>query len=405
MSKKVAIIGGGAAGYFTAINLAESRPELDITIYEGSNKLLAKVLVSGGGRCNVTNRIEDPILLSQKYPRGGLFLESVFNIFGSKETKLWFGERDVPLKTEDDGRVFPASNTSTTIYNCLTRLASQNGVSVRLGKRLTSITQQDEQWALTFKEEQLKCDVLVMATGSNPKVYQMLGSQGIEIVDPLPSLFTFNAKKHHLADLAGLSVPKAFTSIKQIKGSKENGPLLITHWGFSAPSVLKLSAWFARDLAHLDYTFTLLINWGAFDRAELKATFQEYTQTKPKDKVYSWKEHNLPKRLWQVLFAESELREYTNWSEIGKKGIERLLNKLCAYEVDIKGKSTFKEEFVTAGGINLEQVDPNTFAVNTHNNLYAVGEVIDIDAVTGGFNFQAAWTGGYLAAKAIAGKA
>lgn len=401
MKKKIAIVGGGAAGFFTAINLAESRADLDITLFEGSNKLLAKVLISGGGRCNVTNRIEDAAQLSLKYPRGSTFLLEPFSVFGSKQTKAWFEERNVPLKTEDDGRVFPLSNTSSTIYNCLTQAARTAGVKIELGKRLEKFRHNGDHWELAFKGVNLTANALVLATGSSPKVYKMVEKNNLKIIPPLPSLFTFNAKKHQFIPLAGLSVPNAYTSIKEIKGSKEDGPLLITHWGYSAPSILKLSAWYARELADLDYIFTLVINWNAYNRNELKTAFQTYTTSRPKDKVYSWKEHNLPKRLWQVLLKEAAFQEYTNWSEIGKKGIERLLDKLCCYEVRIAGKSTFKEEFVTAGGIDLAQVEPTTFALNKHPNLYAVGEVLNIDAVTGGFNFQAAWTGGYIAAKAL----
>ena len=401
MRKKVAIIGGGAAGFFTAINLAESRTDLKITISEGSNKLLAKVLVSGGGRCNVTNRLEDPNLLVNKYPRGKDFLLEAFKTFGSGQTKEWFEERNVPLKTEDDGRVFPLSNSSNTIFNCLTHAARSAGVKVELGKRLEMFRHNGKQWELSFKGVDLTADALVLATGSNPKVYKAIEKNNIKIVAPLPSLFTFNAKKHHILSLAGLSVTNAYSSIKEIKGSKEAGPLLITHWGYSAPSILKLSAWYARKLANLNYRFTLVLNWNGYDRKELKILFESYMSSKPKDKIYSWKEHNLPKRLWQVLFAEANFKEYTNWSEIGKKGIERLLNKLCCYEVSIEGKSTFKEEFVTAGGIELKQVEQTTFAIKGQPNLFAVGEVLNVDAVTGGFNFQAAWTGGYLAAKAM----
>ncbi len=401
MRKKVAIIGGGAAGFFTAINLAESRTDLDITIYEGSNKLLAKVLVSGGGRCNVTNRLEDPNLLVGKYPRGSDFLLEAFKTFGSKQTKEWFEERNVPLKTEDDGRVFPLSNTSSTIFSCLTQAATSAGVTVELGKRLERFRHNGEQWDLAFKGADLTTDALVLATGSNPKVYKIIAKNNIEIVAPLPSLFTFNAKEHHFVTLAGLSVPKANASIKEIKGSKEDGPLLVTHWGYSAPSILKLSAWYARELANLDYRFTLVMNWNGYNRKELKALFESYTASRPKDKIYSWREHDLPKRLWQMLFTEAHFKEYTNWSEIGKKGIERLLDMLCCYEIPIEGKSTFKEEFVTAGGIELNQVEQTTFAIKEQPNLYAVGEVLNIDAITGGFNFQAAWTGGYLVAKAM----
>lgn len=401
MIKKVAIIGGGAAGFFTAINLAELRQDIAITLYEGSNKLLAKVLVSGGGRCNVTNRIEDPKQLAANYPRGNEMLQETFSLFGSKETKEWFTKRGISLKTEEDGRVFPQSNTSSTIFQYFTATAKRLGITVKLGERLNGLKVIENGWQLQFKNTILNADAVVLATGSNPSILQLLQNEGIKMVLPVPSLFTFNAKKHDMLDLAGLSVPAAFTHIKEVKGSKENGPLLITHWGFSAPSILKLSAWYARELADLNYNFTLIVNWNQYDRKTLKIQFEDHTKTKAKDKVYSWKDHNLPKRLWQRLFAEAGFKEYINWSEIGKKGIERLLNVMCAYPIEIGGKSTFKEEFVTAGGIDLCQLNPKTFALHTKPNFYAVGEVLNIDAVTGGFNFQAAWSGGYLAAKSI----
>lgn len=402
MSKRIAIIGGGAAGFFTAINLAEKAPELTISIYEGSNKMLAKVLVSGGGRCNVTNVIRDPVELSNQYPRGKEFLESVFQSFSTSDTKHWFESRGVNLKDEEDGRVFPESNTSETIYNCLYRGAIKAGVAIHKGHRLSDFERKGDKWELTINEERIETDFLVLATGSNNKIYSLLASKGISIVNPLPSLFTFNAKRHSLLEMAGLSVKNGSAHIKEIKGSEQSGPVLITHWGYSAPAILKLSAWQARELAAMDYKFHLVINWIGIDKKALTQTFKDLSSAHPKDKVKSYKLHDIPKRLWTYLFEESSLADYTNWSEIGKKGIARLVKNLCEYEVYIDGKSTFKEEFVTAGGIDLLEMDNSSMRVKNQPNLYAAGEVLNIDAVTGGFNFQAAWSEAYLIAEDIA---
>ncbi|MDB4107701.1 aminoacetone oxidase family FAD-binding enzyme [Bacteroidia bacterium] len=403
MKKKIAIIGGGAAGFFTAINIAENTNNADITIYEGSNKVLAKVLISGGGRCNVTNIITESKALCQNYPRGYDFLEPVFRKFSSDDTRVWFEKRGVPLKIEEDGRVFPVSNSSLSIYNCLVDATKSLGIRVIKGKRLTGFNRLNSDWELKFNQETETCDFLVLASGSNQQVYSLIKTKGIGLVAPLPSLFTFNASKHHLLEYAGLSVKHASTSIKEINKSNEQGPLLITHWGYSAPSILKLSAWYARELADLDYKFNLVINWGSYDIKSLTAIFQKFTSEKPKDKVISWKEHGLPKRLWHHIVQYSELKEYTNWSEIGKKGIRRLVNALCSYTVAINGKSTFKEEFVTAGGIDLNEVNSENMSISTYPNLFALGEVLNIDAITGGFNFQAAWSEAYCLSIGLVG--
>ncbi|MFT4826844.1 MAG: putative Rossmann fold flavoprotein [Paracoccaceae bacterium] len=399
---KIAIIGGGAAGFFCAINAAEKLPQANITIYEASNKLLAKVLISGGGRCNVTNTISEPSVLAANYPRGREFLEPIFHTFTSSDTQEWFTTRGVPLKTEADGRVFPQSDNSQSIYKCLLNETRRLNISVLLSKRLKSLIHEGEKWQLDFGSENVQVDKVVLATGSNKGVYDMLAAMDVEIVPPLPSLFTFNAKQHTQLELAGLSVPDAHVSIMGIQNSREVGPVLITHWGYTAPAILRLSAWYARELSALDYTFNLKINWAAHDSKKLTALFKSYAETKPKERVVSWKEHNLPKRLWQYLFEAAALPPYTNWSEIGKKGIVRLVTVLCAYESAINGKSTFKEEFVTAGGIALTEVNNDTFEIIKYKGLYAVGELLNIDAITGGFNFQAAWSGGYMAAKSLA---
>ena len=401
MSESIAIIGGGAAGFFTAINTAELLPNATITLYEASNKVLAKVLVSGGGRCNVTNCISDPILLSKNYPRGEAFLEKVFHKFTSTDTVSWFQKRGVPIVTEDDGRMFPSSNSSESIYNCLTQYASKAGVTVLKNHRLTQLIKHDQGYQLNFKDTVVMADTVVLATGSTPAIYTMLEDFGLEIIKPLPSLFTFKAKEHTQVSLAGLSVTNATARIREIKNSQETGPLLITHWGYSGPAILRLSAWYARDLAKLNYNFTLLINWNSYDQDELISLMKENSVSRPKDKVISWKEHGLPKRLWNYLFEESGLKEYTNWSEVGKKGINKLAGLLTQYPIWITSKSTFKEEFVTAGGIELKQLDYNSFQLNDFPNLYAAGEILNIDAITGGFNFQAAWSGGYCISQNI----
>jgi len=404
MTKSIAIIGGGAAGFFTAINIAKGSPHSQVTIYEASNKVLSKVLVSGGGRCNVTNRISNSSQLIKNYPRGNQFLKPVFEIFSSDDTQKWFSNHGVPLKTEHDGRVFPKSNSSKTIYNCLVNECKKHGVTIQFRCRLKDLHLSLHQWKLDFGSSHVMTDVVVMATGSNPTIYPLFKSLNVSVVEPVPSLFTFNAMKHIQKELSGISVKNAQTSVVGVSDRVENGPLLITHWGYSAPSILKLSAWLARELAATNYSFTLSINWNSYSRNKLKEVFKSYTEQTPKQKVSNWGGHGLPKRLWINLFQFTGLQDYTNWSEIGKKGIEKLIQVLTNYRIPIEGKTTFKEEFVTAGGIDLTEVDVHSFELKKHKNLYTVGELLNIDAITGGFNFQAAWSSGYVTAKHILSK-
>ena len=401
----IAVVGGGAAGFFTAINLALKNTKTTITLYEGSSKFLSKVLISGGGRCNVTNAISKPEELIKQYPRGEEFLLPVFKQFASTETQDWFQKHGVALKTEEDGRVFPQSDSSQTIYNCLVRLAKENGVTVKLEHRLTELIREENQWKLSFKELEVLADYVVLCTSCSNQVRKMITSLGISYVAPLPSLFTFNAQNHVLKELSGVSVPHAKTSIKEIKGSSDFGPLLVTHWGFSGPAILRLSAWQARQLAELNYEFTLQIQWDkTWDKQEYQQLFQKNTLEHPKEKIVHWKGHDLPKRLWSEIVQNAQIEEYKNWSELGKKGIVRLIDSMFSFEVAINGKSTFKAEFVTAGGIHLSEIDPHTFEVRQHENLYAAGELLNIDAITGGFNFQAAWSGAYVISNAISTK-
>ena len=396
MPKTISIIGGGAAGFFSAINIAKKNPSYRITIYEASNNLLSKVLISGGGRCNVTNTISDPKVLVNNYPRGFDFLGSVFNKFTTLDTQKWFTKHGVNLKTESDGRVFPATDSSETIYKCLYQNCIELGVNIKLKHRLIDLTFNQGRWHLKFKEQHESSDIAILATGINSGIIRLLEKLSIPIIQPVPSLFTFNSKNHKQLNLSGISVSNALVSINELPNRTENGSLLITHWGYSGPSILKLSSWLAFDIEKLNYDFNLSINWNSYDLKSLEKRLFLNVINNPKQKVRNWNEHGLPKRLWQQLFDSTGLKDYVNWSEIGKKGIDKLISILTKYEVRILGKTTYKEEFVTAGGINLGAVDVNSFSIKNHSNLYAVGELLNIDAVTGGFNFQAAWSGAYI---------
>ena len=397
---KIAIIGGGAAGFFTAINIAERKPNAEITIYEGSNKLLSKVLISGGGRCNVTNEEFRPKELAKHYPRGHNELVTVFEKFNSKDCWNWFEERGVPLKVEEDGRVFPRSNSSKSIYNCLTQTAKKLGIVVKLAHRLKDFKRNDNGWLLSFDEHELLADKLVFCTGGSKQIWAMLDNKGISIEGSCPSLFTFNAKHTVLQELSGVSTETAAVSV--INGQKQYGPLLITHAGFSGPSVLKLSAWEARTMAQMNYQFKLSINWNtSLDQTRFIQLLREKTTQTPKERVRNFKEHGLAKRLYSAICDAANISEYTNWSEIGKKGIARLCKALFDFEVEITSKSTFKEEFVNCGGVKLSSIDLQTFESKEQTDLYFAGEVLNIDAETGGYNFQAAWSTAYLVSQAV----
>ena len=404
MAKSIAIIGGGAAGFFTAINIAMKNSNYQITVFEASNKLLSKVLISGGGRCNVTNTISDPKLLANHYPRGFDYLEPVFNQFTTTDTQNWFENQGVLLKAESDGRMFPISDSSQTIYNCFLQNAKKLGIDIRLKYRLTDLFFDQDKWYLDFKSKKEEFDIVILATGINTGVLNILKNLDIPAATPVPSLFTFNSKNHEQKPLSGISVSNALVSINQIPERIEKGPLLITHWGYSGPSVLKLSSWLAIEIAACNYEFTLSINWNNYNYESLRNQLSSCVANNPKQKVKNWDGHNLPKRLWLDLFESLGFKVYINWSEIGKKGIEKLLSVLTKYQVNISGKSTYKEEFVSAGGIKLNSVNMDSFRIRNHQNLYAVGELLNIDALTGGFNFQAAWSGSYVISEHLSNK-
>ena len=406
----IIVIGGGAAGFFGAIACANANPEAQVTILEKSNKLLSKVRVSGGGRCNVTHHCFVPSVLSQHYPRGAKQLKEAFKIFGATETIAWFEKRGVKLKAEADGRMFPVTDNSETIIDCLLQEARRVGVSIKTGTGVEKIIPQSingepNGFKLDLGNGQsITTDKVLVCTGGNPKsqAYDWLRALGHEIQEPVPSLFTFNVPNNALKDLMGVSVPKAKVRIAGQKLEYE-GPLLITHWGYSGPAVLKLSAWGARLFHDLGYTFTALINWiPEYTEEALREQLQQYRQAHPKKVVSSNPMFGLPQRLWKALTILAEIPEETRWAELPGKNTNKLVEALHRAPFEVKGKTTFKEEFVTCGGVDLSQVNMKTMESRVHPGLYFAGEVLNIDGITGGFNFQAAWTTGYLAGQAMA---
>lgn len=393
----IAIIGGGAAGFFAAITAAERLPGSSVTIYERGNAVLQKVKVSGGGRCNVTHACFDARELVRFYPRGSRELLAPFMRFGPRETVQWFERRGVRLKTEADGRMFPVSDDSQTIIDCLWNSARQAGVAVQTGVRLERLEPLDGQWRLHFtRQAPVTADRVLVATGSNEAVWAMLGTLGHRIVPPVASLFTFNVKDERLRDLAGISVPSARV---QVEGSKllAAGPLLVTHWGLSGPAVLRLSAWGARELHQLNYHFSIKINWlGEMPETEALQALNRQKQEQGKKQIMSHALFGLPQRLWERLCAAAGVAPALRWADAAKPVLQALAGQIATGVFEVRGKSTFKEEFVTAGGVDLREVNFKTFESKRFPHLYFAGEVLDIDAVTGGFNFQAAWTGGWM---------
>lgn len=402
MKKKLIIVGGGAAGFFTAINAAELNSQLEVIILEGNNKVLQKVKVSGGGRCNVTHACFTPKDLIEFYPRGKKELLGPFHQFMTGDTFEWFESRDVSLKIEDDNRVFPASNSSQTIINCFLESAQKAGVILKLSARVVSIKKLENQYLITTNSEEMYADFLVIASGSNVSMWNIVKELGHAIIKPVPSLFTFNCNDSRLKDIPGISVPMAQV---KVLGSKleEQGPLLITHWGFSGPGILKLSAWGAIELFEKAYQFKIQVNW-------LAKHFNDVLDILKTEKVSNAKKQvmvrsvfeEIPKRLWEKLVVAAHISETTQWAQLSNKQLEDLCNQLTNATFNVQGKSTFKDEFVTAGGVDLIEVNFKRFESKLHKNLFFAGEVLNIDAVTGGFNFQNAWTSGWIVANSIA---
>lgn len=398
----IIIIGGGAAGFFAAINAAEKNPDLKIIILERGKDVLTKVKISGGGRCNVTHAEFMPAELTQNYPRGEKELLGPFHTFMTGDTIEWFEKRGIELKIEDDGRMFPVSNSSQTIIDCFNSEAEKYGVQTLKNHSVKSIEKFENAWKIETTEESFSAEKIVVATGSNPKIWNLLESMGHTIIPPVPSLFTFNSKDQRITDLPGLST-QVQVKIIDDKGKpvlENKGPLLITHWGFSGPAILKLSALAARILEPLNYHFNIEINWLEYSSsAEVIESFKELKITNGKQTIFKYAQFELPKRLWQSLVNAAGIDESLTWAEATKTNFENFANQLTESIFQVSGKSTFKEEFVTAGGIDLKEVNFKTYESRLHKNLFFAGEVLNIDAVTGGFNFQSAWTSGFIVAK------
>ncbi|MCB0482507.1 MAG: NAD(P)/FAD-dependent oxidoreductase [Flavobacteriales bacterium] len=400
---KVAVIGGGAAGYFAAISAKAHHSDSEVVIFEKTNKVLSKVKVSGGGRCNVTHACFDVKDLLQFYPRGGKLLKKALYEFNPNHTVAWFEGRGVPLKTEADNRMFPITDSSQTIIDCLEQEVRKLGIRVSLSSAISAIRPLDHRFELAVNKEIIQVDKVIVTTGGSNKIegYKWLQSLGHAIVPPAPSLFTFNMPSEEIRTLMGVVAPHARV---RVLGSKleATGPLLITHWGMSGPAVLKLSAFGAKWLAEKQYAFSVLVSWlGNTKEDECRVIFQEVISSSGNTMVSNWRNEWVPKRLWLFLLTKLEIDPSTKWNELGKKNSNRLINLLINDEYRVSGKTTFKEEFVTCGGVDLSQVDPLTMESKVVPGLYFAGEVLDIDGVTGGFNFQAAWTTGFLAGKHV----
>lgn len=401
MVKKFIIIGGGAAGYFAAINAAEINPNLEVIILEGNNKVLQKVKVSGGGRCNVTHACFTPNELIEFYPRGGKELRGPFHQFMTGDTMEWFENRGVSLKIEDDNRIFPESNSSQTIIDCFLESAKNAGVILKTSARVDGIEKNGEQFVVKTNSEEIIADYLLIASGSNIKVWNMIENLGHSVVQPVPSIFTFNIEDNRLNEIPGISVPKATVKVLNSKLAEE-GPLLITHWGLSGPGILKLSAWGALELFEKDYNFEIQVNWLAKKQESvLEILKKERQQQSKKQIVLRSVFEEVPKRLWEKFVLAAKISAEAKWAQLTNKQLEDLSKQLTQGIFKVSGKSTFKDEFVTAGGVDLKEINFKRFESKLHSNLFFAGEVLNIDAVTGGFNFQNAWTSAWIVANSI----
>ncbi|WP_395062150.1 NAD(P)/FAD-dependent oxidoreductase [Flavobacterium sp.] len=400
----IIIVGAGAAGFFTAINIVEKNPKLKVAILERGKEVLTKVRISGGGRCNVTHACFVPNDLVKFYPRGEKELRGPFHQFSSGDTIEWFEKHDVELKIEDDGRMFPISDSSQTIIDCFTNATKKLGIDVLTNQSVQSIFKaenlEENYWKVETTVATFACQKLVMTTGSNPKIWEMLSEIGHTIIEAVPSLFTFNIKDTRIKDLMGLS---AFASVK-VKNTKleSSGPLLITHWGMSGPGILRLSAWGARILAEKNYQFILEVNW--LNDLTFEETLEKLKELKlehSKKAVSKKSPFDFPNRLWESLVLASEISEEIKWADLTKNQLQNLANQLTNGQFQVNGKSTFKEEFVTAGGIDLKEINFKSMESKVHKNLFFAGEIVNIDAITGGFNFQNAWTSSFIVAETI----
>lgn len=400
----IIIVGGGAAGFFTAINIVEKNPKLKVAILERGSEVLQKVRISGGGRCNVTHACFEPNELVKFYPRGEKELRGPFHQFGSGDTIEWFEKYGVELKIEADGRMFPVSNSSQTIIDCFLKATQKLGIAVLTGQSVQSIFNPkvtgENVWKIETQTENYLVEKLILATGSNPKVWEMLQNFGHAVVSPVPSLFTFNIKDSRIKELPGVAAHVTVT-VKDTKLTS-TGPLLITHWGMSGPAILKLSAWGARILHDKNYQFTIFVNWlNDEETTDVEKKLKELKQEHAKKSVSKKSPFELTNRLWESLVLASGIELETKWADLSKIQLQNLASQLTNGTFQVNGKSTFKEEFVTAGGIDLKEINFKTMESKMHQNLYFAGEIVNIDAITGGFNFQNAWTSGFIVANAI----
>lgn len=397
----IAVIGGGAAGFFAAISCKEHHPDAKITLYEKTDKLLSKVKVSGGGRCNVTHACFSNAQLVKFYPRGGSQLKKIFSHFSTQDTINWFESRGVKLKTEADNRMFPVTDNSQTIIDCLINEAGKLGVKTKLNSPINAILRDEDGFNLPINEETVRADYIIIATGGSPKLsgFKWLEDLGHTIVPPVPSLFTFNMPHEPIKELMGVSVENVSVKIQGTKLSSE-GALLITHWGMSGPAILKLSSFGARLLNEMNYRFSVLINWlGNINEDALRNEMEKKKPALGNSKISNKNPFNLPNRLWLYLLTKLNIPQEKRWDELSKKDFNRLIHTLTNDEYKVEGKTTFKEEFVTCGGVSLNDVSLETMESKKCAGLYFAGEVLDIDGLTGGFNFQAAWSTGYIAGK------
>lgn len=400
---RVAVFGAGAGGFFAAISAARHHPAAEVTLYEKSDKVLSKVRISGGGRCNVTHDQRDPRRLSKHYPRGERFLRKAFERFAVEDTIAWFAAEGVSQRTESDGRMFPATNDSATIVHALQEAARRAGVVVRLRTGIQGLTRTGNGFTITNHAPPIHADRVIVSTGGHPQAtsYAWLQALGHTIVEPVPSLFTFNIPNDPIRDLMGVALPARV----RIAGTdlESTGPVLITHWGLSGPAVLRLSAWGARLLHARDYQFVVQVNWlEGRSEEEVRRLFAEEAEALDRKQAHNADPFHLPKRFWDHQLHKAGIAPDTPWGAVRKKERNRLIDLLTNDRYEVKGKTTFKEEFVTAGGVALDEVDPLTMQSRRCPGLYFAGEVLDIDGITGGFNFQAAWTTGHIAGRSIA---
>jgi predicted Rossmann fold flavoprotein len=404
--KKLLVTGGGAAGFFCAVNAARLNPGLEVTLVEKSNRLLSKVKVSGGGRCNVTHACYDIVDMSKRYPRGGNFVKKSFHQFFTTDTIQWFEERGVKLKTEKDGRMFPETDSSQTIIDCLLKEADKYGVRIELKKEVKKIDPSNNRDGFTVEFVDgsiVNADYVCIACGGFPKLSQFAWITGLghTIEEPVPSLFTFNMPGHPITKLMGVSIDNARVKITGTR-LEERGPLLITHWGLSGPVVLRLSAWGARELAAIQWNFRIQVNWlSEYNEQQFAELLKTLRFEKASQAIENKNSFGLPQRLWEFLLEYSGVKRGTRWADLPAAIQNKLVKNICNLEIEIKGKTTFKEEFVTAGGVRLGEIDPNTMMSKKVPGLFFAGEIMDVDGITGGFNFQHAWTSGFVAAKAI----